>query len=198
MAEITKRCFKCGQVKPISEFYVHSQMADGHLNKCKECTRRDVRMREEQNPEAVLQSRLKSCEKNPSHKNAYRAVDAALKCGVLVKPDVCSGCGCPSSEHRIEAHHHDYSKPLDVIWLCTPCHEKMDAEHRLREGKRNHSASRPIVMMQNGRAICHFTSIADAARAVQRNVASIRCALNGKTKQCAGFEWAYEERISNE
>lgn len=37
-----KKCFKCGKTKKLDEFYKHKKMADGHLNKCKQCTRKDV------------------------------------------------------------------------------------------------------------------------------------------------------------
>jgi hypothetical protein len=40
-----KPCIRCGETKPITEFYTHPRMGDGHLNKCKLCCREQARMR---------------------------------------------------------------------------------------------------------------------------------------------------------
>lgn len=40
--EQTKVCFKCNTEKPISDFYKHPRMQDGHVNKCKICNKKDV------------------------------------------------------------------------------------------------------------------------------------------------------------
>jgi hypothetical protein len=39
----TKVCFKCGINKPLTDYYVHKKMGDGHLGKCKECAKLDVK-----------------------------------------------------------------------------------------------------------------------------------------------------------
>ena len=54
-------------------------------------------------------------------KTAYQKVQNAKRRGELIIPGKCSRCGSPD---RIEAHHHDYSKPLDVNWLCHKCHRE--------------------------------------------------------------------------
>lgn len=40
-----KICFKCGIEKPLTDYYKHKQMGDGHLGKCKDCTKNDTKKR---------------------------------------------------------------------------------------------------------------------------------------------------------
>lgn len=149
-AAITKVCRECRRELPVEEFNRNKNSTDGRQVRCRACFseynrdryaadperhKSNVRKYRLSNPDAVLSTRLSICAHTPTTKNAYKAIEAAIAAGTLKRPSVCSGCGVHESQHRIEAHHHDYTKPLDVIWLCTPCHRRMDARRREVESR---------------------------------------------------------------
>lgn len=67
---------------------------------------------------SVIEKERQRQQDYPEKKKAHRAVAAAVKSGRLIR-GACADCG---GAENVQAHHHDYSKPLDVTWLCPPCH----------------------------------------------------------------------------
>jgi hypothetical protein len=152
-----KRCFRCLEVKPIDEFYRHAMMGDGHLNKCKECTKSDVtahrlanieRVRAYDKSRASMPHRLaarKEYAQTPAGKAAHRR---ALQASALKYPEkrdariafgnaVRDGrvipwpvCAVPECDRSPQGHHFDYSRPLEVVWLCEAHHREA---HRITE-----------------------------------------------------------------
>jgi len=53
-------------------------------------------------------------------------VRRAIAAGLIQRPDTCETCG---RQRVIEAAHEDYARPLEVRWLCRPCHRVWDAKH---------------------------------------------------------------------
>ena len=138
MLTTIKTCFKCKAEKAITEFYVHPAMGDGRLNKCKECTKKDVSENYRANSEhyrkyererfktadrkaAVRRYQAERRERHPEKNKARYALTNAVRDGRIDKPEKCSKCGTGG---RVEGHHHDYSKPLDVRWLCFKHHRE--------------------------------------------------------------------------
>lgn len=132
-----KTCFKCGQSKPLSEYYRHAGMSDGYLNKCKECAKRDAWKNRQDNlehyreydrsraklPKRISASQSITAEYRKRYPERYRAnnlVSSALKGGKLTKLN-CWVCGAG----KVEAHHPDYSRPLEVVWLCPEHHKEI-------------------------------------------------------------------------
>ena len=135
-----KECFKCKTIKPLEEFYKNFRMADGHVNKCKECNKNDVTANRNKNIEKIraydrargkISERIKANtetsrawrEEDKRRSRAHSAVSRAIRSGELVRQPCCR-CG----KEKSIAHHEDYDKPLEVMWLCQPCHKQRHKE----------------------------------------------------------------------
>lgn len=128
-----KTCKGCGARKPLTEFYAHGKMADGRLSHCKNCVCARVRQHRRANDSVREYDRKRGARRPAEVTRAYRqrhpeayaahtAVSNAVRDGRLTK-EPCLFCG----EERVHGHHRDYSKPLDVIWLCAKCHHRLHA-----------------------------------------------------------------------
>ena len=131
-----KPCRRCGEVKSLGEFYRHSQMADGHLNFCKDCKRTENRANRQANiehyraydrqrstlPERQAHTTMvvrRMRENHPEKYKAHTRLNNAVRDGKITRQP-CEVCG---TNKHVHAHHDDYSKPLDVIWLCAAHHK---------------------------------------------------------------------------
>lgn len=77
-------------------------------------------------PERKAKSREVSRQWRIDHPEAYKAqtaVNNAVRDGRLLK-EPCAICG---TEKHVHGHHRDYSRPLDVIWMCARCHHRVHA-----------------------------------------------------------------------
>ncbi len=148
-SEKHKRCFKCGETKPLSLFYKHPRMSDGHVNKCKECNKKDVRENRvdkndyyteydkgrANNPERHewrLEYNRSYSASNPEKRKAQSLLHSRVRSGKILKLCNCEHCG---SDKNIHGHHSSYAEDmwLLVTWLCGKCHVRLhkDFEYKL-------------------------------------------------------------------
>ena len=155
---MTKECFRCHGVKDLDEFYLHPQMKDGHLNKCKECSIQDSHSHRKNNLDRVRAydrargstkdrmeanrtrdnrpsrrvASLKWSQNNRDKRNARQIVSRAILKGTLTRATECNLC---HSACKTQAHHVDYSQPMLILWVCDACHKKI--HKTARENARN-------------------------------------------------------------
>jgi hypothetical protein len=140
-----KCCTRCGEEKPLEQFYANRRSRDGKQSACKPCMKAAKNAWEKRNrdkvnarkrryyqrrPEVVRRHVDKWTAKYPERRQAAIHVMHALRDGKLKRGSRCERC---AREGRIEGHHRDYSKPLEVEWLCPVCHEVADEERRCAE-----------------------------------------------------------------
>ena len=135
-----KKCKTCDKEKPLSEFYKHKQMKDGHLNKCIPCTKSRVLAHRGKNLDKIqAYDRARGNRQDSEYLKEYRAkypnkykaqtmVNNAIRGGKLFSK-ACVVCGKTKSV----AHHDDYLQPLNVTWYCQAHHKQWHVKNG--EGK---------------------------------------------------------------
>jgi len=139
-------CRVCECDFPISDFYENHVRRTADLGECKTCTKARVRSRARLNGKVqeyerqrakTPKARARSSAivkrwrmENPAGYAAHNAVSNAVRNKTLSK-EPCVFCMSPD----VHAHHRDYSRPLDVIWLCPKCHTRLHALFPETEGK---------------------------------------------------------------
>lgn len=141
MSDIQKVCRGCGELLPLNSFPTDSNRPDGHRAQCRACkskydrehrkivdpahTRELHRSSRKNHPEKLAARRRRFRKNHPDKNRAHRMIYKAVRCGRIVKSEICQCCGV---SENIEAHHQDYEKPLSVIWLCRGCHRSKHKE----------------------------------------------------------------------
>ena len=141
----TKVCSRCKQEKSKSEFFLSRRAKDSLQDWCKTCklsyqrsptgkeSKKKSGKKYRQSPagrEAQKKSDKKQRLKFPEKEKARQAVKYAVGIGGLIRPWYCELCFITCQP---EAHHLDYSKPLEVEWLCFDCHKKLHKREDVME-----------------------------------------------------------------
>jgi ribosomal protein S27AE len=143
-----KTCTLCGESLPLESFYKAVGCKDGRAGQCIPCVRTRARIRQYVKRDEIrayerersklphrkmlrATNLIRERRDHPEKTAARTAVSNAVRDGKLLKMD-CAFCGSSNTV----AHHHDYARPLDVTWLCTPCHIRFHAlEGMARDAK---------------------------------------------------------------
>lgn len=82
-----KICIKCRVEKDLTEFYAHKNMGDGHLNKCKTCSREDVKANRDARRDYYLEydrnrpNKAERCQKAMEYQQTEKGKEVRKKAG---------------------------------------------------------------------------------------------------------------------
>ena len=142
--ETVKRCTKCEEEKDLDSLVSDKRLKSGKGSMCKRCavniqkkryldplfakakcgySKQYAKKNRDRRVELDRAWRLK----HPCKKKAQDRINSLIRSGKLVPPAACERC---SNADQLQAHHEDYSKPLEVQWLCITCHNTRHKEIR--------------------------------------------------------------------
>lgn len=145
-----KLCRKCNAKKDDNDFYFKTK---GILGVCKDCHKKDVSLNrkakeeyykqydrdranlphrvkarkeyQKNNPDVFRKAKKKYLETHPEKYKAVNKVNNYKRFHDIQQP--CLICG----EEKSQAHHEDYNKPLEIIWLCDKHHKELHKNRKL-------------------------------------------------------------------
>ncbi len=88
----------------------------------------------QENKKSLLEASHRARAKFPEKWDARAKLRYAVKVGKIIKPVHCEKC---DEIKKLHGHHEDYSKPLDVMWLCIRCHNERHAYLKLNPQQPN-------------------------------------------------------------
>lgn len=118
-----KYCPTCKEIKEQYDFGKDRSNPTGFRGQCKECSK-EAKKRLHPSTAVFLSK--------PERKRRKRASEIVNNSQGKIKKGPCSICG---TNELVEGHHEDYSKPLDVIWLCQKHHKELHVRKRIKERK---------------------------------------------------------------
>lgn len=147
-------CKKCGIDKPIEAYQIRKSFGGIPYRQCRDCRVAISNVWRHKNPDRVKASVERGYDRQSDHQqklwasgyrvpsrrvhvnkpnewvianrdkyNAQQKVARAIKNKSIIRPAACENCS--RGETRIYGHHQDYTRPLDVNWLCGRCHRRV-------------------------------------------------------------------------
>ena len=136
--EASKHCTRCKIEKPLNDFHKLSASKDGLKYWCKTCIKTYAQTPRGKKHQATRARKYHQSDKGRVRGREYKKLyqtreyvrfrnkarndlHTAIRTGKITRPNSCSLCAV---ECMPEGHHTDYTKPLEVEWLCSTCHIK--------------------------------------------------------------------------
>ena len=123
--DVTKVCTRCGEAKPFDQYTRDPRGKHGRRSRCRSCDSKRASAWQAANGDKHNAASKRYVQRHPEKDAAKSAVWHGKRRG-QIKQEPCEVCGSEDSQ----AHHDDYTRRLDVRWLCPTHHALADIDRR--------------------------------------------------------------------